>query len=67
LASELLGSPVDRRNLSIYNATPDELDGQFDLAFCARCSSTCATSFSRSRYGGFDQAGRWGSWHCMSW
>src|SRR3954452_1522086 len=34
LARELLGSGVDRRNLSIYSATPDELDGPFDLVFC---------------------------------
>jgi tRNA (mo5U34)-methyltransferase len=34
LARELLGSSVDRRNLSIYGATPDELGGQFDLVFC---------------------------------
>ena len=34
LARELLGSAVDRRDLSIYDATPDELGGQFDLVFC---------------------------------
>jgi tRNA (mo5U34)-methyltransferase len=34
VAHELLGSAVDRRNLSIYSATPEELDGQFDLVFC---------------------------------
>jgi tRNA (mo5U34)-methyltransferase len=34
LARELLGASVDRRNLSIYHATPEELDGQFDLVFC---------------------------------
>jgi tRNA (mo5U34)-methyltransferase len=34
LARELLGSNVDRRNLSIYEATPGELGGQFDLVFC---------------------------------
>ena len=34
LARELLDSSVDRRNLSIYAATPEELGGQFDLVFC---------------------------------
>jgi tRNA (mo5U34)-methyltransferase len=34
LARQLLDSNVDRRNLSIYDATPDELGGQFDLVFC---------------------------------
>jgi len=34
LARELLGSAVDRRNLSVYDATPDALGGQFDLVFC---------------------------------
>jgi tRNA (mo5U34)-methyltransferase len=33
LAAEILGSRVERRNLSIYNATPAEL-GTFDLVFC---------------------------------
>lgn len=34
IARELLGSRVDRRNLSIYDATPEEL-GTFDFVFCA--------------------------------
>jgi tRNA (mo5U34)-methyltransferase len=34
LARELLGSAVDRRDLSIYDATPDELGGRFDLVLC---------------------------------
>ena len=33
LARELLGSRVDRRNLSVYDATPETL-GDFDLVFC---------------------------------
>jgi tRNA (mo5U34)-methyltransferase len=33
LAHELLGSSVERVNLSIYNATPEEI-GTFDLVFC---------------------------------
>jgi tRNA (mo5U34)-methyltransferase len=33
LAKELLGSKVERVNLSIYHATPEEL-GQFDFVFC---------------------------------
>ena len=34
LARELLGANVDRQNLSIYDATPEELGGKFDLVFC---------------------------------
>jgi tRNA (mo5U34)-methyltransferase len=34
LAREALGSAVDRRNLSVYDATPAELGGPFDLVFC---------------------------------
>jgi tRNA (mo5U34)-methyltransferase len=34
IARELLGSSVERRNLSIYDATPDRL-GTFDLVLCA--------------------------------
>jgi tRNA (mo5U34)-methyltransferase len=34
MARELMESSVDRRNLSIYHATPEELGGQFDLVFC---------------------------------
>jgi tRNA (mo5U34)-methyltransferase len=34
LAREALGSSVERRELSVYDATP-ELIGQFDLVFCA--------------------------------
>jgi tRNA (mo5U34)-methyltransferase len=33
LAREALGSKVERRNLSVYDATPEEL-GTFDLVFC---------------------------------
>jgi tRNA (mo5U34)-methyltransferase len=33
LAKELLGSSVERRNLSVYDATPEEL-GTFDFVFC---------------------------------
>ena len=33
LAKELLGSRVDRRVLSVYDALPEDL-GQFDLVFC---------------------------------
>ena len=33
LAAEILGSRVERRNLSVYEATPAEL-GRFDLVFC---------------------------------
>jgi tRNA (mo5U34)-methyltransferase len=33
IAHELLGSSVERVNLSIYNATPEEI-GSFDLVFC---------------------------------
>jgi tRNA (mo5U34)-methyltransferase len=33
LAAEILGSRVERRNLSVYDATPAEL-GTFDLVFC---------------------------------
>jgi tRNA (mo5U34)-methyltransferase len=33
LAKELLGSKVERVNLSIYHATPEEI-GQFDFVFC---------------------------------
>lgn len=33
LAREILGSKVERHNLSIYDATPEEL-GTFDLVFC---------------------------------
>ena len=33
LAHEALGSSVERRNVSIYEATPEEL-GTFDLVFC---------------------------------
>ena len=33
LAKEVLGSKVERINLSIYSATPEEL-GAFDLVFC---------------------------------
>src|SRR3954465_1985587 len=34
LAREVLGSAVDRRNLSVYDATPEALGGPFDLVFC---------------------------------
>src|SRR4051795_4945142 len=34
LAREVLGSRVERRNLSVYDATPDALRGPFDLVFC---------------------------------
>lgn len=34
IAHELLGSRVERRDLSIYDATPERL-GSFDLIFCA--------------------------------
>jgi tRNA (mo5U34)-methyltransferase len=33
IAAEILGSRVERRNLSVYDATPEEL-GTFDFAFC---------------------------------
>jgi tRNA (mo5U34)-methyltransferase len=33
VAKEMLGSQVERRNLSVYHATPEEL-GTFDLVFC---------------------------------
>jgi tRNA (mo5U34)-methyltransferase len=35
LASEALGSSVERVNLSIYDALPEQLGGTFDLVFCA--------------------------------
>lgn len=34
LAKEAMGSRVERVGLSIYDATPDRLGGQFDLVFC---------------------------------
>jgi tRNA (mo5U34)-methyltransferase len=34
IASELLQSRVQRRVLSVYDATPEELGGRFDLVFC---------------------------------
>lgn len=34
LAKDALGSAVERVGLSIYDATPDRLGGQFDLVFC---------------------------------
>jgi tRNA (mo5U34)-methyltransferase len=34
LARELLQSSVERVNLSVYDATPEKLGGQFDLVFC---------------------------------
>jgi tRNA (mo5U34)-methyltransferase len=34
LARKVLGSAVDRRNLSVYDAMPAELGGPFDLVFC---------------------------------
>ena len=51
LARELLGSNVDRRNLSIYHARPEELDGQFDLVFCGSVLIHLPTS----------------CWRCSAW
>jgi tRNA (mo5U34)-methyltransferase len=34
IAKEALGSSVERVGLSIYDATPERLDGTFDLVFC---------------------------------
>src|SRR5688500_18530296 len=34
IAHEALGSSVERVGCSIYEATPDQLGGKFDLVFC---------------------------------
>lgn len=34
IAKEALGSSVERRGLSVYDATPERLGGTFDLVFC---------------------------------